>query len=238
MCSAKPILAHFSRFDQCDIVQLCCVTNQGTCVGENETGSPQEKYARYRCAYSDFGQNLSTESNWEPISCSVEDWIGWGAYGSMYMAVIEFGADKDDEDVYEGDIGTAGGGANAEDPVVIFTACGDGGLCNCGARALADGKQFLNAFTVYDLHDANSVVRLIGCSLLFLIDAPVLPETLDLQSDDVKYPFRINLYVRGTSFDFASFLKESTPICIFDESAPTWILKNKQTNIMHRICSR
>jgi hypothetical protein len=160
--------------------------------------SSQEKYVNERCAYSNFGKNLPTESDWEPVSCSAEDRYGWGAYGSMYMAVIEFGADKDNVDVYEGDIGTSGfhegGGANAEDPVVKFTACGDGGLCNCGLRALADGKLFVDADGVYDLQDGNSIVRLIECNLLFLIDPPALLETLDLQSDDVKHPIRIDLY--------------------------------------------
>jgi hypothetical protein len=186
------------------LAQLCHATKEGTCVVDYEIVSSQEKYVKDRCAYSSFGTNLPTESDWEPVSCSAEDRNGWGAYGSMYMAVIEFGADKDDEDAYEGDIGTSGfhedGGANAEDPVVIFTACGDGGLCNCGARALADGKRFLDDDGVYDLQDANSVVRLIECSLLFLIDPPALPETLDLQSDDAKHPIRIDLYALMVCF--------------------------------------
>jgi hypothetical protein len=179
-------------------VQLCHATNRELFLVDHDTGSPQEKYPNFRCAYSNFGDDPPTESNWEPINCFAKDLLG--SYGSMYMAVVEFGADKDDEDVYEGDIGTADGGADAEDPVVIFTACGDGGLCNCGARVAADGKQFQD--TVYDLRDTNSVVRLIGCSWLFLIDPPVLPDTLDLQSDDVKYPIRIDLYVSIDRFVF------------------------------------
>jgi hypothetical protein len=46
---------------------------------------------------------------------------------------------------------------------------------------------------VYENHGAGALVRVIICVSMFLIDAPELPETLDLSTDEAQYPIRIDL---------------------------------------------